>query len=154
MTCTPGSASSCSVWSGSTRTISPPWPLAATLMLPPMRNASPPNIFFSTGRSAAIRVRIRSASTSSYAMSLPLARSGRVCREPAPEATRTELDLVRRQHRGRSLEATARALAAEERHVDLPDCAAAELDVAGAPAVVRSGGFSADQCRDAPGDDC
>ena len=32
---------------GSTRTRSPPWPIAATAMLPPTRNARPPNIFFS-----------------------------------------------------------------------------------------------------------
>ena len=54
--------------SGSTRTNTPPWPLAATAMLPPMRKASPPNIFFSV-RSALppSSSRMRSASSSSYA---------------------------------------------------------------------------------------
>jgi hypothetical protein len=53
---------------GSTRTNTPPWPLAATAMLPRMRKASPPNIFFSV-RSASPRSssRMRSASSSSYA---------------------------------------------------------------------------------------
>src|SRR3954467_9920894 len=55
--------------SGSTRTRMPPWPLAATAMLPLTRKASPPNIFFSVRRfSPATSSRIRSARSSSYAM--------------------------------------------------------------------------------------
>src|SRR5579863_4106908 len=53
---------------GSTRTSTPPWPLAAIAMLPPTRKAMPPNIFFSlTPRSAERSSRIRWASSSSYA---------------------------------------------------------------------------------------
>jgi hypothetical protein len=56
---------------GSTRTNRPPWPLAATAILPPIRNASPPNIFFSLSPgSSAIMSRMRSASSSSYATRL------------------------------------------------------------------------------------
>src|SRR3954447_21192415 len=40
-------------------------------MLPPMRNASPPNIFFSTTGSPSSVARIRSASSSSYATLAP-----------------------------------------------------------------------------------
>jgi hypothetical protein len=43
----PGSAASASVSAGSTRSSSPPWPAAATAMLPLTRNASPPNMRFS-----------------------------------------------------------------------------------------------------------
>ena len=51
---------------GSTRTITPPLPLAATAMLPPMRKARPPNIFFSVSPgSSATSARMRSASRSS-----------------------------------------------------------------------------------------
>jgi hypothetical protein len=51
---------------GSTRTSSPPCPLADTAMLPSIMNASPPNIFFSvTPGSAARSPRTRSASFSS-----------------------------------------------------------------------------------------
>jgi NAD(P) transhydrogenase len=51
---------------GSTRTITPPLPLAATATLPPMRKARPPNIFFSVRPgSSATRARMRSASRSS-----------------------------------------------------------------------------------------
>src|SRR4051812_269843 len=51
------------------RTIRPPCPLAATDMLPPIRKASPPNIFFSTTpSSAASSSRMRFARSSSYAM--------------------------------------------------------------------------------------
>ena len=41
--------------SGPTRTRMPPWPLAATAMLPPTRKARPPNIFFSLRPSLASR---------------------------------------------------------------------------------------------------
>src|SRR6266545_4007359 len=52
---------------GSTRTNIPPCPLPATAKLPPIRNASPPNIFFSVKPdSSAINSRMRSASSSSY----------------------------------------------------------------------------------------
>jgi hypothetical protein len=55
-----------SVSSGGTRTIKPPRPLAATDMLPLIRNASPPNIrFSSTPRSEATSSRMRSARSSS-----------------------------------------------------------------------------------------
>ena len=51
---------------GSTRTRTPPWPLAATAMLPPIRKASPPNIFRSVrSGSSPIRSRMRPASASS-----------------------------------------------------------------------------------------
>src|SRR5512132_1591544 len=54
--------------SGSTRTSRPPWPLAAIAMFPPIKKASPPNIFCSVrSGSAAIRSRMRPASFSSYA---------------------------------------------------------------------------------------
>jgi hypothetical protein len=59
----PTSVSDCS---GSTRTSTPPWPLAAIAMLPPTRNASPPNIFFSVSDgSPAASARMRAASSSS-----------------------------------------------------------------------------------------
>src|SRR6476661_8171563 len=62
-------ATSSSDMAGSTRTITPPCPLAATAMLPPIRKASPPNICFSVSScSPATSSRIRSASASSYAM--------------------------------------------------------------------------------------
>jgi hypothetical protein len=61
-------ATSLSDCAGSTRTNTPPWLLAATAMLPPMRKASPPNIFFSVSPdSAPSSSRMRSASSSSYA---------------------------------------------------------------------------------------
>src|SRR5204862_315344 len=52
--------------SGSTRTRIPPWPLAAIAMLPPIKNARPPNIFCSVrpARSPS-KVRMRAASSSS-----------------------------------------------------------------------------------------
>src|SRR5262245_17511643 len=54
---------------GSTRTRIPPWPLAATAMLPFIRNARPPNIFCSvTPLSPETRSRMRAASSSSYAI--------------------------------------------------------------------------------------
>ena len=60
-------ATSASDCAGSTRTRSPPWPLAATAMLPPMRKASPPNILCSVrSDSLPASSRIRSASCSSY----------------------------------------------------------------------------------------
>jgi hypothetical protein len=58
-------ATSASDSAGSTRTNKPPWPLAATAMFPPTRNASPPNIFFSVTVSPATSALIRSASSSS-----------------------------------------------------------------------------------------
>src|SRR4051794_27373629 len=62
-----------SAWAGSQRTSAPPWPLAEIAMLPPIRNASPPNIRRSvTSGSAARSPRIRSARTSSYAMATML----------------------------------------------------------------------------------
>src|SRR3954447_5234915 len=71
-----GLASSASVSPGSTRTMRPPWPLAATDMLPPIRNASPPNIFFSTTpSSSASSSRMRFARSSSYAMARIIAHS-------------------------------------------------------------------------------
>jgi peptidoglycan/LPS O-acetylase OafA/YrhL len=55
-----------SVSSGSTRTMSPPLPLAATAMWPATRNAKPPNIRFSvTSGSPAISSRMRFARSSS-----------------------------------------------------------------------------------------
>ncbi len=61
-------ATSVSDCAGSTRTNTPPWPLAATAMLPPIKNASPPNIFFSVKPdSPASNSRMRPASSSSYA---------------------------------------------------------------------------------------
>jgi hypothetical protein len=47
-------ATTASECAGSTRTKTPPWPLAATAMLPPMRNASP---LTSSSRSDRIRCR-------------------------------------------------------------------------------------------------
>ena len=53
---------------GSTRSMSPPWPLADTAMLPFTRNARPPNIRCSrTPSSPATSARMRTASSSSYA---------------------------------------------------------------------------------------
>jgi hypothetical protein len=83
-------ARSLSDCAGSTRTKTPPWPLAAMAMLPPMRKASPPNIFFSVrSDSLPIRSRMRSASFSSYATAVivrqPADRGGqgaRLTREP------------------------------------------------------------------------
>jgi hypothetical protein len=50
-------------WAGSTRTMAPPSLLAAMAMLPRMRKASPPNIFFSVS-SGSLRMnwRMRPAS--------------------------------------------------------------------------------------------
>src|SRR3954447_8833624 len=63
-----GFAARASVSSGSTRRRRPPWPLAATDMLPPTRKARPPNIFFSeTSGAPAINSRMRLARSSSYA---------------------------------------------------------------------------------------
>src|SRR4051794_14686361 len=73
----PGSLSNAAVSSGATRTISPPCPLAATAMLPPTRNASPPNIFFSTTGCLPSAARNRSARSSSYAMRGTVRRSAR-----------------------------------------------------------------------------
>src|SRR5262249_8516293 len=54
--------------SGSTRTSTPPCPLAAIAMFPWIRNARPPNIFFSvTPRTPPSCSRMRSARSSSYA---------------------------------------------------------------------------------------
>src|SRR5258708_3026329 len=64
-------ATSASDCSGSTRTSRPPSPLAAIAMLPPMRNARPPNIFCSVSpASPATRSRMRVASASSYDIGL------------------------------------------------------------------------------------
>ena len=54
--------------SGSTRTRAPPCPLAEMAMWPPIKNARPPNIFFSvtSGRSSSSS-RMRCAKSSSYA---------------------------------------------------------------------------------------
>ena len=53
---------------GSTRSMSPPWPLADTAMLPCTRNARPPNIRCSrTPSSSPSSARMRAASSSSYA---------------------------------------------------------------------------------------
>ncbi len=55
---------------GSTRTNTPPWPLAAIAMFPLTRKASPPKIFFSVTRgSLSSNSRSRSANSSSYATS-------------------------------------------------------------------------------------
>jgi hypothetical protein len=55
---------------GSTRTNTPPWPLAAMAMFPLTRKASPPNIFFSVSRgSLSSNSRSRSANSASYATS-------------------------------------------------------------------------------------
>ena len=59
-------ATSSSDCMGSTRTIRPPWPLAATAMFPATRNARPPNIFCSVRPgSPATRFRTRLAESSS-----------------------------------------------------------------------------------------
>ena len=79
-------ATSPSDCAGSTRTNTPPWPLAATAMLPPMRNARPPNIFFSIRPdSAPSSSRMRSASSSSYATAAIVHHGGR-SEAPSPSA--------------------------------------------------------------------
>src|SRR4029453_13191316 len=78
-------------FAGSTRTIRPPWLLAATAMLPPMRKASPPNIFFSvTSDSPTSRSRTPSASLSSEAMEAIVEPGDG--RAPTPGSQATRLD--------------------------------------------------------------
>ena len=63
---------------GSTRSMSPPWPLADTATLPCTRNARPPNIRCSrTPSSPASSARMRAASSSSYATSEACRSRGR-----------------------------------------------------------------------------
>jgi hypothetical protein len=84
-------ATSRSDCAGSTRTNTPPWPLAATAMLPPMRKASPPNIFFSVRPdSAPSSSRMRSASSSSYATAAIVhqGESDQTCEVTGPGAPR------------------------------------------------------------------